>query len=209
SYKFGRAPAEDELLALIVEERDATARAEEALRLAEAESAFVKDERNRLLQEYTAEIDRLKKEAESKKPAPTPANRVLTPEERARLAREKALREYAAAFDAAYRGYQVHVERGATLTTRLEKLNALTAAYRDKGIDLSRADKEMERVKTELAQVSTDYRLTLDFYRKNAAQGADAQEQISLLERMIKKYTRAGIDLSEAQKELAKLKGGK
>lgn len=209
SYKFGRAPAEDELLALIVEERDATARAEEALRLAEAESAFVKDERNRLLQEYTAEIDRLKREAELKKPAAAPANRVLTPEERARLAREKALREYAAAFDAAYRGYQVQVERGATLTARLEKLNALTATYRDKGIDLSRAFKEVEKVKTELAQVSTDYRLTLDFYRKNAAQGADAQEQISLLERMIKKYARAGIDLSEAQKELAKLKGGK
>jgi flagellar biosynthesis chaperone FliJ len=101
------------------------------------------------------------------------------------------------------------VERGATLTARLEKLNALTATYRDKGIDLSRAFKEVEKVKTELAQVSTDYRLTLDFYRKNAAQGADAQEQISLLERMIKKYARAGIDLSEAQKELAKLKGGK
>lgn len=209
SYKFGRAPAEDELLSLIVEERAATARAEEALRLAEAESAFVKDERNRLLQEYTAEIDKLKQELEaaSKKPA-APANRVLTPEERARLARDKALREYTAAYEAAYRNYLIQVERGATLTRRLEILKDIVAKYRDKGVDLSRTDKESDKVKSELAQVSTDYRLTLDFYRKNAAQGADPQEQISLLERMIKKYARAGIDLSEAQKELSRLKGG-
>ncbi len=209
SYKFGRAPAEDELFSLIALEKDATARALEALRLAEAESAFAEEERNRLLQQFNGEIDRLKKELEAAKitgPA-SPASRVLTAEEQARLARDKALREFTAAYEAAFRGYLAEVERGATLVRRLDLLGAIVAKYEPQKVNVSRARTETAKVKAELAQVSTDYRLTLDFYRNNAAQGADAQEKISLLERMIKKYARSGIDLAEAQNELAKLKG--
>jgi hypothetical protein len=209
SYKFGRTPAEDELLALIVQEKEATARAEEALRLAEAESLHMKEDRDRLMQENTLALEKMRQDLEnSRRAGGAVAPRELTPEERARLARDKALREFTTAYEAAFRGYSAEVERGSTLTRRIEQLKEILEKYKDKGVNVSRAEREMEKVKNDFAQISTDYKLTLDFYRKNAAQGADPQEQISLLERMIKKYNRSGIDLSEAKNELSKLKGG-
>lgn len=210
SYKFGRAPTEDELELMILREKEATARAEEALKLAEAEAVFVREERNKLLSQYATEMERMKAELENArkatvKPAAV-ATRVLTPEERERLARDKARRQFAAAYEAGFRAYSVQVERGASLAKRIELLGALIKKYEDKGLDVSRAKNEQERVKSELAQVSTDYRITLDFYKKTVTQGADVAERISLLERMVKKYQRSGIDISEVTKELAKLK---
>jgi Zn-dependent oligopeptidase len=111
-----------------------------------------------------------------------------------------------AAYQAAYRAYGVQVERGASLSKRLELLNTLLRKFEGKGIDLSAARTEHERVKSNLAQVSSDFRITLDFYKKTVAQGADATERISLLERMLKKYQKSGIDLSEVRDELNRLK---
>lgn len=210
SYRFGRAPAEDELLTLIAQEREATVRAEEALKIAEAEALFVKEERNSLLAQYTQEIEKLKAALANApkggvvKPAPA-APRVMTAEERERFAREKVAKEFAAAYQASYRAYRVQVERGATLSKRLELLSALVRKYENKGIDLSTARNEQERVKSDLAQVSSDFRITLDFYKKTVAQGADAAERVSLLERMLKKYQKTGIDLTEVREELKRL----
>ena len=77
--------------------------------------------------------------------------------------------------------------------------------YENKGIDLSTVRNEQERVKSDLAQVSSDFRITLDFYKKTVAQGADAAERVSLLERMLKKYQKTGIDLTEVREELNRL----
>jgi hypothetical protein len=212
SYKFGRGPAEDELRAMMREEREATARAEAALKTAEAEAAFIRAERNKLLNQYASDLERLKSElAAAKKagakPAPVPVpTRVLSAAERERLARDKAYREYSAAYEAAMRAYGAQVARGESLAGRIELLNGILAKYSKTGVDVSRAAREMERVKSDLAQVSTDYRITLDFYKKTVAQGGDVTERISLLERMIKRYARSGIDLSEVKGELAKLK---
>jgi hypothetical protein len=199
---------------LIAREREATVRAEEALKIAEAEAKFVREERNALLTQYTQEIERLKEalaNAEKRgtaNPVPTPPApvRVLTAEERERLARVKATKEYEAAYQASYRAYRVQVERGASLAKRLELLSALIRKYENKGVDLSGARNEQERVKSDLAQVSNDFRITWDFYKKTVAQGAEAEERVSVLERMVKKYRRSGIDLSEVTGELEKLK---
>lgn len=214
SYRFGRTPAEDELQTLIAQEREATARAEEALKIAEAEANFVREERNSLLAQYTQEIDRLRDalaNAEKRgtaKPvsAPPAPVRILTAEERERLARAKVTKEYEAAYQASYRAYRVQVERGASLAKRLELLSALIKKYENKGADLSGARNEQERVKSDLAQVSNDFRITWDFYKKTVAQGAEPEERVSILERMVKKYRRSGIDLSEVTGELEKLK---
>lgn len=214
SYRFGRTPAEDELQSLIAQEREATVRAEEALKIAEAEAKFVREERNSLLTQYTNEIERLKEAlAHAEKrgtakaaPAPSLPARVLTAEERERLARAKVTKEFEAAYQASYRAYRVQVERGASLAKRLELLSALVKKYENKGVDLSGARNEQERVKSDLAQVSNDFRITWDFYKKTVAQGAEPEERISVLERMIKKYRRSGIDLSEVVGELEKLK---
>jgi hypothetical protein len=210
SYKFGRAPAVDELDALILEEKAAAARAEESFRMAEAEASFIREERDRLLVQYSADLERLKNELDEARRAapvaPTVRSRTLTPEERERLAREKAQREYAAAYDAAYRAYEARVSKGASLAERLDDLNGIIAKYRDKGVNVSQASLELEKVKSELAQVSTDYRITLDFYKKTVAQGADAAERQSLLERMVAKFKGSGIDITEVKNELEKIK---
>lgn len=214
SYRFGRTPAEDELQSLIAQEREATVRAEEALKIAEAEAHFVREERNSLLAQYTQEIDRLKEAlaaAEKRGTAkvstvPVAPVRVLTAEERERMARAKVAKEYDVAYQASYRAYRVQVERGASLAKRLELLSTLLKKYENKGVDLSGARNEQERVKSDLAQVSNDFRITWDFYKKTVAQGAEAEERVSILERMVKKYRRSGIDLSEVTGELEKLK---
>jgi hypothetical protein len=208
SYKFGRSPADDEILTLVARENEATRRAQAAAQMAEAEAAFIKEERNKLLIQYSGEIERLKAElAEARKnhAPPTPAKKILTAEERERAARAQALREYTTAFEAALRAYNRQAE-SATLTRRASILEDILAKYTPLGVDTTRATREYDRVKVQIEQMRSDYQASLSFYRVTVSQGADPMERVSLLERMLKKYARAGIDLSEIEKELAKVR---
>lgn len=210
SFKFGRSYSEDDLADELQKERDAAARAEEAMRAAEFEADYVKQERNKLLSEYATELERMKAELEeAKKMTPAPLvvpGRRLTAAERERLARQKASHEYAAAFDASMRAYGTLVSRGAGLEERVVLLKSTLNKYKNKGVDVSSAVQELERVNSELAQVTTEYRITMDFYKKTVAQGADAAERLSLLERVLRKYAPSGINLSDVRNEIAKLK---
>lgn len=210
SFKFGHAISEDDLADELQQEREAAARAEDAMKAAEIEADYVKQERNKLLSDYATELERLKAELEESKKTNVPSIAVpahrLTPAERERQAREKARKEYANAFDASMRAYGTLTSRGAGLEERVNLLKATLAKYKNKGVDTSSAELELERVGSELAQVSTDYRITMDFYKKTVAQGADTIERLSLLERILKKYERSGINLSEVRNEIAKLK---
>lgn len=210
SFKFGRSYSEDDLADELQRERDATARAEEAMKAAEIEAAYMKEERNKLLSEYATELERMKAELnEVKNTVPATIvvpGRRLTPAERERLARQKARQEYAAAYDASMRAYATWVSRGAGLEDRASHLKSTLDKYKNKGIDVSSAVSELERVNSELAQVTTEYRITMDFYKKTVAQGADAAERLSLLERILKKYAPSGINLSDVRNEIAKLK---
>lgn len=210
SFKFGRSYSEDDLADELQQEREAAARAEEAMKAAETEAAYMKEERNKLLSEYATELERMKAELEEakKKGLATivvPEHR-LTPAERERLARQKARQEYAAAYDASMRAYGTLVSRGAGLEDRVSHLKSTLEKYKNKGLDVSSAVSELERVNSELAQVTTEYRITMDFYKKTVAQGADAAERLSLLERILKKYSPSGINLSDVRNEIAKLK---
>ena len=102
----------------------------------------------------------------------------------------------------------VKVQRGATLVERIKMLEEILGVYHEKPVDVSRARAELEKTRSDLAQAEADYRITLDFYRKTVAEGAEAIERISLLERMSKKYGRAGVDISEVTRELEELKKG-
>ena len=53
--------------------------------------------------------------------------------------------------------------------------------------------------------MTTEYRITMDFYKKTVSQGADRIERLSLLERILKKYAQSGINLSDVRNEIAKL----
>lgn len=210
SFKFGRSYSEDDLADELQQEREAAARAEEAMKAAETEAAYVKEERNKLLSDYATELERIKAELEEAKKSNVTSivvpERRLSPEERERLARQKARQEYGAAFDASMRAYGTLVSRGAGLEDRVVHLKSTLDKYGNKGIDVSSAVHELERVNSELARVTTDYRITMDFYKKTVAQGADMVERLSLLERIIKKYTPSGINLSDARNEVAKIK---
>ncbi|MBK8575540.1 MAG: hypothetical protein IPN90_07655 [Elusimicrobia bacterium] len=210
SFKFGHAISEDDLAEELQREREATARAEAAMRAVESEAAFVKEERNKLLGDYAAELERLKADLEEAKKTNVTSvvvpNRRLTSEERERLSRQKARQEYTTAFDSAMRAYNTRVSRGAGLEERSVLLKSTLEKYNNKGVDVTSAVQELERVNSELAQVTTDYRITMDFYKKTVAQGADKAERLSLLERILKKYGPTGITLSDVYNEIAKLK---
>jgi hypothetical protein len=173
----------------------------------------MKEERNKLISEYATEVERLRAELETMKRAQPPTvvvpARRATSAEREQQARERASREYANAYDASMRAYNKLVARGATLTERVDFLTGTLDKYKNKGVDVSVAREELGVVKAELAQVSTDYRITMDFYRKTVAQGANNAERLSLLERILKKYAPSGIDLSEVRLEIDKISGVK
>lgn len=209
SFKFGRSYSEDDLADELQQEREAAARAEEAMKAAETEAAYVKEERNKLLSEYATELERIKAELEVAKKTNVTSivvpERRLSPAEKERLARQKARQEYSTAFDASMRAYGTLVSRGAGLEERVVHLKSTLEKYSNKGIDVTSAVRELERVNSELAQVTTDYRITMDFYKKTVARGADRAERLSLLERIIKKYSPSGINLSDARKEVTKI----
>lgn len=215
SFKFGRSPGDQELESLLGKEREALARAEEALRMAEAEAVFIKEDRTQLLIDMETLRNQLKaaqnglgSSSSTVVSVPSLPNFSVAQKSAAqeRASREKALREYNAAYQAAMGAYGRQVQRGASLTTRIKNLTEILERYRETGVNISNGETEIERVKSDLAQAESDYRITLDFYHKNASQGADESERLSLLERMVKKYGRAGIDVSEAQEELDSLK---
>ncbi|MBL8022876.1 MAG: hypothetical protein JNK54_01145 [Elusimicrobia bacterium] len=211
SFKFGRSYSEDDLEDELVRERAAVLRAQEALMAAEAEASFIKKERNKLLTEYGTEVERLKSQLEEVKsqtlrPSLAVPEHPLTPAERERMARDRARQSYGTAYDAAMRAYATRVSRGAGLEERADLLKVTLEKYKNKGVNLSHAERELERVQSELAQVYTDYRITMDFYKKTAARGASTVERLSLLERIIKKYAQSGIDLTEVHRETEKLK---
>lgn len=217
SFKFGRSYSENDLEDELLRERAAVLRAQEALMEAEAQAAYIKKERNTLLTEYGTELERLKSELEEAKSQATLSPIVvpdhpLTPAERERVARNSARESYATAYDAAMRAYSTRVSRGAGLEERADLLKVTLGKYKTKGVNVSYAEKELERVQSELAQIYTDYRITMDFYKKTVARGASTVERLSLLERVIKKYSTSGINLTDVHKEIEKLKkpaGGK
>jgi hypothetical protein len=210
SFRFGRAPGEEELASLVREEKEATARAEEALKMAQAEAKFVTEDRNQLL----VEMERLKGQAQTVKPESTPAGIPATPAAdrvgaaavRERSARDRAQREFNAAYQAAMAAYTKRTQRGATLVERVKLLQDIMGKYDDKDVDISRTKAELERVQADLAQAQADYKITWDFYKKTVSDGADEAQRSSLLERMVRKYGRAGIDISDVKNELEALK---
>ncbi len=206
SFRFGKTPGDEELASLIKTEKEATARAEEALKLAQAEAQFIKDDRSQILQEVEQLKAQLNSQVKTGAPATPAADKAATASTKERSARDKAQREFNAAYQAAMAAYAKKTQRGLNLVERSGLLEEIVGKYQAKGVDVSRATTEMERVKSDFAQAQADYRITLDFYRKTVADGADNLQRISLLERMVRKYGRAGVDISEVKKELDGLK---
>jgi hypothetical protein len=102
--------------------------------------------------------------------------------------------------------YTKRTQRGATLVERVKLLQDIMGKYDDKDVDISRTKAELERVQADLAQAQADYKITWDFYKKTVSDGADEAQRSSLLERMVRKYGRAGIDISDVKNELEALK---
>lgn len=55
---------------------------------------------------------------------------------------------------------------------------------------------------------AVDYEDAMKWYRFKSMQGAEKRERVALLQSAIKKYKPLGVDITEAEKELATLEGG-
>jgi hypothetical protein len=211
SYKFGPSPDDQELKNLIRREEEATLRAEEALRQLKDEALVIEQNRERLLAEMTdlqqqlevaklvATLTPTEKDTST---APAPSTEAAAS---ISAAAKKALEEFTNAYQSAMGVYGHNVQRGAKMTTRIRQITEIIDNYMPKGVDVSQAEVERKKVKSQLAEKEASYRASLDYYYENA-QSLDDWERISLLEKMIKKYKRLGIDTSEAEKELDSLK---
>ena len=72
-------------------------------------------------------------------------------------------------------------------------------------VDVSSAQKELRKVKNQYKNLVEKYQQTLLYYRKLVARGASLIERVDILKRIMKKYSKHHIDLSEAELELKKL----
>lgn len=91
-----------------------------------------------------------------------------------------------------------------TIPDRIDFLKGVIDQYKGK-VNTSEAESEYLIMVEELKAQKKYYRDSLTYYRKMVNQGISADEQISILKKMISKYEAIGIDVTEAKKELEKV----
>jgi hypothetical protein len=91
-----------------------------------------------------------------------------------------------------------------TIPDRIDFLKNVVDQYKGK-VNTAEAESEYMIMVEELKAQKKYYRDSLTYYRKMVNQGISADEQISILKKMINKYEGIGIDVSEAKRELEKL----
>ncbi|MFH1369147.1 MAG: type IX secretion system membrane protein PorP/SprF [Elusimicrobiota bacterium] len=91
-----------------------------------------------------------------------------------------------------------------TIPQRIDYLKNVVDTYKGK-VNTSDADTEYMIMVEELKAQKKYYRDSLTYYKRMVNQGITADEQTSILKKMISKYEAIGIDVSEAKKELGKV----
>lgn len=93
-----------------------------------------------------------------------------------------------------------------TIPERIEFLKAVVDTYKGK-VNTADAESEYMIMLEELKAQKKYYRDSLTYYKKMVNQGINADEQESILKKMITKYETIGIDVTEAKRELDKVQG--
>jgi|GEM_PF-3334086 len=149
SYGFGSSPAEDEIQSLVLQEKSATSRAAESLRLAEEEAWALRQEEEALATQYVSELERLKAELADTRQGKTQKTDTVSREKREKEARVSAQKNFTEAYQAAMKAYTARANRGATPESRREQLQGILSKYSGKGVDVSQAQRELESLKFE------------------------------------------------------------
>lgn len=93
-----------------------------------------------------------------------------------------------------------------TIPQRIDFLKNVLDNYKGK-VNTSDAETEYMIMVEELKAQKKYFRDSMTYYRRMVNQGITAEEQVSILKKMINKYEAIGIDVTEAQKELEKVQG--
>src|SRR5581483_8551054 len=99
--------------------------------------------------------------------------------------------------------------RRASVNERLALLTEILNGFQNSSVDVSIAQSEYEIAKSDRAKAETDLQISWNYYQKIVARGASVPERIQLLGRMIERFARTGVDLTNLKTELKSLQGGR
>lgn len=192
TFRFGKEVEDEDLGELLEREQRLFIEAKKAMKEASEEKKRLEFELKRM----KAELDGIVKgELRAKKKAIA----------RLEFSIDKAKAKYAEAFKIAKKFYSSKILKGINLRERIVILEKVVAKYRNVGVDVTAMARELKSKKRDLRRKQEDYNMAVKYYRLMVNRGASARERRDILNKLIKKYSRAGIDLRDVKNELIKL----
>lgn len=192
SFKFGMQDPEEYFSAELHEKRRRRREAEREILIARRERERVEREREQVM----LEVESLQKRAH--------ATYIEAAMERAEKAEKRAQASYQEAYRLAVELYDRKKNEGLPLRKQKIFLERTVEEFKDKNIDVSLARRELKRVARKYNTALGEYKLTMDYYKKVAERGSSKGELASILKKILQKYKKYGINLSEARRELKK-----
>ena len=190
TLRFGRTVAEPDYELRMRAAENAAKKAEEELEAEKKES-----------EQLAQELERMKEESQKR--------RAAVEETRQRSGNAAAVKQMSERFAEAMDHYWKRKSAGASVSERLAILTQVLRDFENSGVDLSIAESEYEIAKSDRAKAETDLQVSWNYYQKIVARGASVPERIQLLGRMIERFARTGVDLTNLKTELKSLQGGR
>ena len=190
TFRFGKVYSEERVL--LEKEIEARQRAEEEAKKARLEV-------DRILRTQK-ELEKALKESEQAKVIEKEKKGIVQPTEKTSL-----MEEYIKAVNY----YNRRVSEGINLLERMDLLTKIINRFKNKSIDLSIIEKEYKDINKQYNENKKNYEISMDYYRRIISKTASPSEKIELLESILKKYEKTGLDMSEVKSELNKLKENK
>lgn len=194
NFRFGIQDPEEYFSPELRKKRVLRRLAEKEIKRAKHERELAEKSRRKALQEIEA-LEKLAFEMESRKAS-----------KRAARAEKNARVKYIEAYQTALEIYDKKKSEGLSLQKCMTLLERTIKEFKKLNIDVSAAKKQLKKDKKQLKGINERYQLTVFYYRKVVERGASINERKGILEKIIRKYRKYRIDLSEAENELKKLK---
>jgi small-conductance mechanosensitive channel len=167
--------------------------AENAAKKAEEELEAARKESEQLARQ----LERMKEVSQKR--------RVTVEEIRQKSGNTAAVQQLSERFAEAMDQYWRRKSAGASVNERIALLSQILQDFENTEIDLSIAQSEYEIAKSDRAKAEMDLQISWSYYQKIVARGASVPERIQLLGRMIERFARTGVDLSNLKTELKSL----
>jgi hypothetical protein len=100
------------------------------------------------------------------------------------------------------------VNRGLSGKEQIAQLRRIIDKYKNK-TDTSEAERAYAAMTGDLAVQQKNYDDSLNYFKKMASSGISIEEQIDLVQRILRKYENTAVNVSEAREQLQKLKDRK